>query len=111
MSKIDLALDLVRDLRSLADSIAAVADALFVDEAHDDLPPVAEPYEGPNAPKTSVVYSLTDVRTVLARLSHEGHTKEVQDLIHKYGGERLSDIPAENYGQLLADAEVIGNAA
>ncbi len=111
MSKIDLALDLVRDLRSLADSIAAVADALFVEEAHDDPPPVTEPYEGPDAPKTSVVYALTDVRTVLARLSHEGHTKEVQDLIHKYGGERLSDIPAERYGQLLADAEVIGNAS
>lgn len=39
MSRMDLALDLVRDLRSLADSISAIADVLFTDEAHDDPPP------------------------------------------------------------------------
>ena len=112
MSKIDLALDFVRDLRSLADSIETVADAIFEGHAHSDpQPDSTEPYEGPEAPGVSQAITLSDVRAVLSRLSHDGHTAEVQDLIRKYGGERLSDIKPELYENLLADAEVIADAA
>lgn len=111
MSKIDLALDLVKDLRSLADSVEAIADVLFTEEAHDDPPDAKDSYNGPDAPDNTVVYSLSDVRVVLARLSHQGHTREVQDLIRKYGAERLSDVSPDCYEQLLADAEVIEDAS
>lgn len=74
-------------------------------------PQVTEPYEGPSAPAASVVYTLSDVRTVLAKLSHDGHTAEVQALIRKFGGKRLSDIPAEKYSDLMKEAEALSDAA
>ena len=54
--------------------------------------------------------SLVEVRAVLAELSRAGYTAEVRDLIVSLGFEKLSEIPAELYPQVLAKAEVIGHA-
>lgn len=50
---------------------------------------------------------LEDVRAVLAKLSQHGKTAEVKELIAKYGGTKLSDVPKKNYAQLLKDVEEI----
>ncbi len=64
--------------------------------------------EEPKVEKKEV--TLEDVRTKLAGLSRNGHTKEVKELLQKYGAEKLSAVKPEDYEALLADAEEIGNA-
>ena len=52
--------------------------------------------------------TLEEVRTVLARLSVEGHSAAVKSLIAKFGADKLSNIPPEQYAALLKEAERIG---
>ena len=52
--------------------------------------------------------TLEEVRTVLARLSVEGHSAAVKALIAKFGADKLSDIAPEQYAALLKEAEHIG---
>lgn len=61
-------------------------------------------------PKKEKVLSLTDIRSVLAEKSRNGHTAEVKALLNQYGADKLSEIDPEKYPALLADAEVIGHA-
>lgn len=49
--------------------------------------------------------TLETVRATLAALSQAGKAPEVKDLIGKFGAAKLTDIPTERYGELLAAAE------
>ena len=122
MSKMKLLLDVVSDLRSLADSLQAVADA--VAQGGQERPgqspekqPVQEP-EKKNAAKETEppaeapvpeAEPLTpeQVRAVLAEKSRAGHTAEVKALLLKHGADKLSDIDPAEYPALLAEAEVL----
>jgi len=53
--------------------------------------------------------TLEEVRTVLARLSVEGHSAAVKSLISKFGAAKLSELALENYEALLKEAERIGS--
>lgn len=53
---------------------------------------------------------LEDVRAVLSEISRSGHTAEMKALLAKHGAKKLSDIPKEDYEQLLAEAEEVKNA-
>lgn len=64
--------------------------------------------EEPKEEKKEV--TLEEVRTKLANLSRNGHTKEVKALLLKYGADKLSAIGKDKYEALLADTEGIGNA-
>lgn len=57
------------------------------------------------APKTE--YTLEIVRAKLAKLSQAGKQAEVKALITKFGAKKLTDIPADKYPQLMAEAEAI----
>lgn len=52
--------------------------------------------------------TLEEVRTVLARLSVEGHSAAVKSLIAKFGAAKLSELAPEHYAALLKEAERIG---
>ena len=52
--------------------------------------------------------TLEEVRTVLARLSVEGHSAAVKSLIAKFGADKLSELAPEHYAELLKEAERIG---
>ena len=122
MSRMKLLLDVVSDLRSLADSLQAVADAAVQDgpERPGQSPekqPVQEP-EKKNAAKDTEPpaeapvpeaepLTLEQVRAVLAEKSRAGHTAEVKALLLKHGADKLSDIDPAEYPALLADAEVL----
>ena len=127
MSKIKLLLDVVQDMRSLADSLQAVADAVADNGAAEaeltttkepekaektrkgatkntakkDAKPVAkqEPEEKP--------LTLEEVRAVLAEKSRSGHTEEVRKLLARHGADKLSEIDPAEYPALLAEAEVL----
>ena len=104
MSKIKLLLDVVGDLRSLADSLQAVAEAMAGNEpaeaAQAEKPTTAK--EANSQPK---VVTLEQVRAVLADKSQQGFTADVRALLQKYGAPKLSQIDPVNYAALLADAE------
>ena len=81
----------IKDLRTAAESINAVADLL------------TEMFSEPKP-------SLETVRAVLADKSRAGHTAEIRALLEKYGGTKLSQIDPANYNALLKDAEMLTDA-
>lgn len=115
MSRIKLLLDVVNDMRSLAESIQAVCDAFVSDEPAETSQtetPAAAPKESPNKPEKADAVKQTEitleqVRGVLADKSRSGKTAEVRAIIQKYGADRLSGIDPKDYPAVLADAEVL----
>jgi hypothetical protein len=104
LSKVKLLLDVVDDMRSLADSIQAVCDAMTEsDSAHKEVPTTkTETAKEPDIP-------LEKVRMVLAEKSQIGFTAEVRGIIQKYGADKLSAVDKAYYADILKDAEVLGN--
>ena len=113
---------MVSDLRSLADSLQAVADAAIQGgPEHPDQSPEEQPVQKPEkktaakeaeppakapAPDAKPL-TLEQVRAVLAEKSRAGHTSEVKALLIKHGADKLSDIEPAEYPALLAEAEVL----
>ena len=116
MSKMKLLLDVVSDLRSLADSLQAVADAVAQggqeqpDQTTEERP-AQEPEKKTAAKKEEKAepkpLTLERVRAALAEKSRAGHTSEVKALLIKHGADKLSDIEPAEYPALLAEAEVL----
>ena len=116
MSRMKLLLDVVSDLRSLADSLQAVADAVAQggqeqpDQTTEERP-AQEPEKKTAAKKEEKAepkpLTLEQVRAALAEKSRAGHTAEVKALLIKHGADKLSDIDPAEYPALLAEAEVL----
>ena len=98
MSKIKLLLDVVSDLRSLADSLQAVADAVAQggqeqpDQTTEEKP--AQKPEKKNVAKQvekaePKPLTLEQVRAALAEKSRAGHTAEVKALLPQPPGSRV----------------------
>lgn len=104
MSKAKLLLAVAEDLRSLADSVQAVADAMLQNEPTVDAEPKAP------APALQKELTLEEVRAVLGEKSRAGFTLEIQALLKKYGAPKLSGIDPKHYEALLKDAEVLKDA-
>ena len=128
MGKVKLLLDVIGDLRSLADSLQAVADAVAdSDAAGAEMTTTKEPEETGKAAKAGKSgkntakkeskaakqepeekpLTLEEVRAVLAEKSRSGHTEEVRELLARHGADKLSEIDPAEYPALLAEAEVL----
>ena len=126
MGKVKLLLDVIGDLRSLADSLQAVADAVADNGAAEaEMTTTKEPEKAGKAGKTAAKnmakkeakaakqepeekpLTLEEVRAVLAEKSRSGHTEEVRELLNKHGADKLSEIDPAEYPALLAEAEVL----
>ena len=121
MGKVKLLLDVVGDLRSLADSLQAVADAVAENDSSAEMTTKESEEKGrmkaaakKNTAKKTVKaepeekpLTLEEVRAVLAEKSRAGHTAEVKELLNKHGADKLSEIDPSEYPALLADAEVL----
>ena len=127
MGKVKLLLDVIGDLRSLADSLQAVADAVADSGAAEaELTTTKETEKAGKAGKTAAkntakkdakpaekqepeekLLTLEAVRAVLAEKSRSGHTEEVRELLAKHGADKLSEIDPAEYAALLAEAEVL----
>lgn len=109
MSRIKLLLDVVSDMRALADSIQSVCDAM----ASDGLQDISEVKEEPQkaAPtaetKKEPEITLEQIRGILADKSRNGYTAEVRTIIQKYGADRLSDVDPKDYASIIKEAEVL----
>jgi len=83
-----------------------------------DLPasaPLTEPApQGPADPAPSSAepqaptVSFEDVRAKLASLVQAGKQPQVKELLASFGATKLSEVPAERYGELMAKAGEIG---
>ena len=116
MSKMKLLLDVVSDLRSLADSLQAVADAVAQGgQEQPDQTTEEKPTQKPEKKNVAKQVekaepkplTLEQVRAALAEKSRAGHTSEVKALLFKHGADKLSDIDPAEYLALLAEAEVL----
>ena len=118
MSRVQLLYDLVQDLRTVADDVQAIADALM---QTDDVPALPERKAIPqttaapaadtgNAEPTEPI-TKEHVREVLKRLSRSGYRDAVQNLILSYGVGTFSELPESEYADILKQAEAIANAA
>lgn len=119
MSQIKILLDVVSDVRHLADSLETYAKALIISEKADEFEEISsaqenpypdEPAEPAEPAEPVKTYKLTDVRAVLAEISQSGHTAEVKKLLQKYGSKKLSEVNPKDYAKLMEDAEVLKNA-
>lgn len=128
MGKMKLLLDVIEGMRSLADSLQAVSDAMVDSGAGTEEPTTARK-QGETGKSAKTVgkremekkgmkpavkaepeeqpLTLEEVRAVLAEKSRAGHTAEVKALLTKHGADKLSDIDPAEYPALLADAEVL----
>ena len=122
MGKVKLLLDVIGNLRSLADSLQAVADAVADNDAAEaGRTDTKEPEKAGKAGKAAKKeekpavkqepeekpLTLEEVRAVLAEKSRSGHTEEVRELLAKHGADKLSEIDPAEYAALLAEAEVL----
>lgn len=72
--------------------------------------PKPEPDKKPEAPKEDPEkpkVTLEQVRAKLSALAQAGKQTEVKKLLTDLGAAKLTDVPAEKYGELLAAAEGI----
>ena len=81
--------------------------ALIINEIADEL---AEKFGDVEKKEAKPVLTLEEVRTVLAEKSRNGFTKEIKELLKKYGASKLSEVDPKNYEALLKDTEELNNA-
>ena len=84
MSQTKALLNVVSDLRKLADSLEAIIEA---------------------SNETAPVVTVEQIRAVLADKSRAGLTSNVRELLLKFGAPRLSEIAPEHYPDLLRASE------
>ena len=105
---LDTLLDVVSDIRSLADSLEALTKAICDEES---IPQLAESKvtttKTANKTHEEPKLTLEDVRSVLSEISANGHGAEIRELLKKYGQTKLSEIDPKDYPALLKDAEVL----
>ena len=106
MSRTKLLLDVAEDIRSLADSLQTLANAIAGDDVADEAPAAAVE----TVAKPPVTVTLEQVRAVLAEKSHDGLTEQVRSLLQKYGAQKLSAIASDRYADLLRDAKELNDA-
>ncbi|WP_436802029.1 rRNA biogenesis protein rrp5 [Streptococcus dysgalactiae] len=100
MSQTKRWLDVVEDLRHLADSLEFLIAGMKTDEAPVQQPKETKPIKAKETPKVT----LEQVRGALASKSQEGKTAEVRELIQKYGASKLSEVDEEHFVDLLKEA-------
>lgn len=119
MSKIKLALDVVSDLKSLAESIETLVRAMEANEvaneettkkkskakAKSDAPETQKPevVEVPVGEVPEKQPTLEEVRAAMADKSRDGHREAVKAIITKYGANNLSSLDPKHYAAALKE--------
>ena len=103
MSKVKLLLDVVEDMRSLADSLQSIADSIQGNTAEPEMA-TQQPDTIPPQKHTLLEITIDQVRTLLAEKSGEGKTQAVKALLYKYDAGKLSGVKPEDYAALMEEA-------
>ena len=111
MSKTKLLLDVVEDIRSLGDSLQALADAFDTSEtvtaAEESKQSEQLPFDDSEIKKPKV--TLEEVRAVLAKKSQAGFTAQIQLIIKRFDARKLSEVASEHYEEILLLAEELSH--
>ncbi len=105
MSKTKLLLSVVSDLRSLADSLQTVCEAMVSENVVSSEERLSEHMADIPAVHSEPTIKIEQIRSVLAKKSQAGKTADVRELLRKFGATKLSEIPPEVYGELLRVSE------
>ena len=73
-------------------------------EMNAPMAPAEPEQEQEEKPEPEQQVTMEDVRAKLGQLTKDGKQSEVKELILKFGGTKLSDVPEENYPELLKAA-------
>ena len=103
MSKVKLLLDVVEDIRTLANSLQAIADS--IQEGAPQTEPTPEPENTTlgETEMTEVPITMDDVRNIMAHKSSEGKAPAIRKLLKNYNAVKLSDINPEMYPALMKE--------
>ena len=63
----------------------------------------------PKAGQTAEAFDIEDVRAILADAKHIFGLPKVKAILKKYGAGDLGSVPADKYGELVADITNIGD--
>ena len=90
-------------LRGLAKAEGGTEDKATVKaQKQDAAQPQPETAEKEEKPAT-----LEDIRALMAQKSQDGKSKEVKELLQKYGAAKLSAVKPEGYPALMQEAQVL----
>ena len=90
-------------LRGLAKAEGGTKDkAAAKAQKQDAAQPQPETAEKEEKPAT-----LEDIRALMAQKSQDGKSKEVKELLQKYGAAKLSAVKPEDYPALMQEAQVL----
>lgn len=120
MSKIKILLDVVQDLRSLTDSLEALAQAIEEPEGTQiDVvrpEPAAEPQQtaaeaapaaANNAPDAPKPPTLVKLRAFVAERSTPQTRPRIRALLAEHGVAKLTDLPESDYLDLMREVEAL----
>ena len=106
MSKTKLALDVVQNLRSLADSLEALANAAVngVPEQADVKPESAT--ATPTAPTEKPV-TLVELRAFVSERSTPENRPKIKALLTRHGVNKLTELPEDQYAALKREVAAL----
>lgn len=109
MSKVKLLLNIVQDLKNLAESITDFVEA-FSEEKVNCLDFNSDPLQitdGEPEPQEEPSVTFVEVREFCGKLVNDGYSKQIKDLLEKYNCAKLSELDSKFYERFLREAEVI----
>lgn len=112
MNELSMVLDEMKKCGEMLIQISEDLKQLFStasDTAADTVPVKAEMKEPVAKEPPKVTIKKEQVRAVLAQKSRDGFTKEIKEILKKYGANKLSEVSESDYQAVLQDVEVLGN--
>jgi hypothetical protein len=109
MSKMKLALNVVQDLRNLADSIEALANAADSGE----VPAADQPVATPEAPALQQKQSetpkptLVELRAFVAEKSTPENRTRIKAILEKFDVKKLTELAEDQYPALMREVEAL----
>jgi hypothetical protein len=111
MSKMKLALDVVQDLRNLADSIEALANAAVGDGTPEqpvsNTPPSTDEPGTPPAVSPEKPLGLVELRAFVAEHSTSENRPKIKALLGKHGVAKLTELPENQYEALKREVAAL----
>lgn len=110
MSQNKLILDVVQNIKNLANSLEVFADGLMEGQGQPVVPEKKKQSVA-NSEITPVKSEVTleEVRAILARQSQAGYTEQVRSILTRFDAKKLSEVQPQYYEEILLLAEELSN--
>ncbi|MEF9972934.1 MAG: rRNA biogenesis protein rrp5 [Clostridia bacterium] len=108
MSKTKMALDVVQDLRSLADSVEALAKALDAsDGAIDELERSPEQPVSMTTTPPETAITLVALRAFVAERSTPENRPKIKEILTRYGVKKLTELTEDKYAAVMREVAAL----